>query len=140
MAALIVLLVSGCTVILWSDPYLQLTDLNVVSRLVGTVALSVVAVTPLALQRAWGTSRVWRIPVWHRALGWALVAAAAIAYPATLLAEGGAHFPKASDCTKTAAIGYADSYPAALRVRERFAPRATIDQDGCGRLRVYTPR
>ena len=53
LAALIVACVLGCTVILWSDPNLQLTDVNVVSRLVGTVALTVVAITPLALQRAW---------------------------------------------------------------------------------------
>ena len=105
LAALIVACVLGCTVILWSDPNLQLTDVNVVSRLVGTVALTVVAITPLALQRAWdggeGPSRevaVRRAPVWRAALAWGLVVAAAIAYPAALLAEGGARFPNASDC------------------------------------------
>lgn len=135
LAALIVFFIAGCTVILWSDPNLQLTDVNVVSRLVGTVALSVVAVTPLALQRAWGgLPRMQPIASWHRGLTWAAVASAAIAYPATLLAEGGARFPKTSDCIKPGAIGYADSYPAALRLGRGRPVR--IAQDGCGRLRV----
>jgi len=133
VGSLIVFLVAGCTVILWSDPNLQLTDVNVVSRLVGTVALSVVAVTPLMLQRAWGGSpRVRALPGWHRALAWAAVAAAAIAYPATLLAEGGARFPTASDCNRPG-FRYVDSYPAALRLGGK------ISQDGCGRLRVSRP-
>jgi hypothetical protein len=127
---LFVLLVLGCSVILWSDPNLQLDDVNVVSRLAGTVALSVVALTPLLLQRAWGSVRIWHAPAWHRALTWGAVAIAAVAYPLTLLAEGGAHFPKASDCNQRGAQ-YADSYPAALRLGG-----GKITQDGCGRLRV----
>jgi hypothetical protein len=94
LAALIVASVLGCTVILWSDSNLQLTDVNVVSRLVGPWLLTAVAITPLALlQRAWdagdGSSRevaVRRAPVWQAAVAWGLVVAAAIAYPATLLA------------------------------------------------------
>lgn len=127
---LMVLLVVGCSVILWSDPNLQLSDVNVVSRLAGTVALSVVALTPLLLQRAWGPVRMWRVPAWHRGLAWGAVAAAAVAYPTTLLVEGGARFPKASDCNQPGAR-YADSYPAARRLGG-----GTIAQDGCGRLRV----
>jgi hypothetical protein len=91
--ALLVLSVPGCSVILWSDPTLQLTDVNVVSRLVGTVALSAAALTPLLLQRAWGAPRPWTVPAWHRALAWGAIAAAAIAYPVVLLAHGGARFP-----------------------------------------------
>jgi hypothetical protein len=130
-ATLFVLLVLGCSAILWSDPNLQLSDVNVVSRLVGTIPLCVVAVTPLLLQRAWGTVHMWRVPAWHRALAWGAVATAAVAYPVTLLTEGGARFPKASDCNQPGAL-YADSYPAA----ERIANGGKITQDGCGRLRV----
>jgi hypothetical protein len=131
-SALLVLFVAGCSAVLWSDPSLQLTDVNVVSRLVGTVALSVVALTPLLLQRAWGVPRVWNVPAWHRALAWGAVAAAAIAYPVTLLADGGARFPKVSDCVEPGGV-YVDSYPAAQRIGG-----ARITQDGCGRLRVET--
>ena len=130
---LFVLLVLGCSVILWSDPNLQLSDVNVVSRLVGTVALSLVALTPLLLQRAWGPVRSWRVPAWHRALAWGAVATAAVAYPATLLVEGGARFPKASDCNQPGAL-YAKSYPVARRLGG-----GKITQDGCGRLRVESP-
>jgi hypothetical protein len=144
MASLLGFLITACTVILWSDPNLQLSDVNVVSRLVGTVALSAVAVTPLALQRAWGGApRVWNVPVWHRATVWGAVAVALIAYPVTLLAEGGARFPKASDCFQRGSIGYADSYPSALRLREGVADdraQIRITQDGCGRLRVAKAR
>ena len=154
LAALIVASVLGCTVILWSDSNLQLTDVNVVSRLVGTVALTAVAITPLALQRAWdageGPSRevaVRRAPVWQAAFAWGLVVAAAIAYPATLLAEGGARFPNASDCVHApprsgsvlVVFGHAASYDDALRLRSRAVALGTkpirLAQDGCGRIR-----
>jgi len=101
----------GCTVILWSDPNLQLTDVNVVSRLVGTVALTVVALTPLALQRAWdGVERPARVAVPRDArrrvaVAWALVAVGTIAYPTTLLAEGGARFPSDADCMHAPSAG-----------------------------------
>jgi hypothetical protein len=155
LAALIVASVLGCTVILWSDSNLQLTDVNVVSRLVGTVALTAVAITPLALQRAWdagdGPSRevaVRRAPVWQAAFAWGLVVAAAIAYPATLLAAGGARFPNASDCVHAPSgsgsvlvvFGHAASYDDALRLRSRAVALGTkpirLAQDGCGRIRV----
>ena len=155
LVALIVASVLGCSVILWSDPNLQLTDVNVVSRLVGTVALTVVAITPLAMQRAWdageGRSRevaVRTAPVWQAALAWGLVVAAAIAYPATLLADGGARFPSASDCVHAPPLsgsvlvvfGHAASYSDALRVRSRAVALGTetvqLAQDGCGRVLV----
>jgi len=128
--SLIALLIAGSSAILWSDATLQLTDVNVVSRLAGTTALSVVALTPLLLQRAWGVPRMWRVPAWHRALAWGAVAVAAIAYPATLLAHGGVRFPKASDCDRPGAV-YASSYPEAKRLGN-----GKVVQDGCGRLRV----
>jgi hypothetical protein len=150
---LIVALVLGSTVILWSDPNLQLTDVNVVSRLVGTVVLTVVAFTPLALQRAWdaGEPRAAaapRRPGWQVALAWTLVAAGAIAYPTTLLAEGGARFPKDADCINAPSgegpvlvvLAHASSYGEAAQVRTRALAlgRGAVEtrQDGCGKLRV----
>ena len=156
LAVLVTASVLGCTVILWSDTNLQLTDVNVVSRLVGTVSLAVVALTPLLLQRAWdGVERPGRrvaaprVPTVRATIAWGLVAAAAIAYPAVLLAEGGARFPSASDCAHAPSgaggvlvvFGHESSYPEALRLQSRAiaagaGPVRSV-QDGCGRVRVY---
>jgi len=154
-----VMLVSmlGCTVILWSDPNLQLTDVNVVSRLVGTVALTVVALTPLALQRAWdGVERPARVAVPRDArrrvaVAWASVVVGTIAYPTTLLAEGGARFPSDADCihapspadaTVLVVFGHPSSYSdaALLGTRGRALGPGAVEtvQDGCGKLRVST--
>jgi len=156
VGAVIVASMLGCTVILWSDPNLQLTDVNVVSRLVGTVALTVVALTPLALQRAWdaGERRVSaalpRRPRWQVGVAWALVAAGTIAYPTTLLAEGGARFPSDADCIHAPSgngmvlvvFGHPSSYgdAALLQTRARAIGPSAVEtvQDGCGKLRVST--
>jgi hypothetical protein len=81
-------------------------------------------------------------------LAWGLVVAAAIAYPAALLAEGGARFPNASDCVHARSgsgsvlvvFGHAASYGDALRLRSHVAALGTspvqLAQDGCGRIRV----
>jgi hypothetical protein len=156
LAALITASVLGCTVILWSDANLQLTDVNVVSRLVGTVTLAVVALTPLALQRAWDPGQDFgrvvaplRMSARRVAVAGGLVVAAAIAYPAVLLADGGARFPSASDCRHAPSgngsvlvvFGHLSSYPEALRLQSRAiaagaGPVRSV-QDGCGRVRVY---
>jgi hypothetical protein len=158
LAALITASVLGCTVILWSDSNLQLTDVNVVSRLVGTVTLAVVALTPLALQRAWDPGQRSATAVAgpgmsarRVAVAWGLVVAAAVAYPAVLLADGGARFPSASDCTHAPSgngsvlvvFGHESSYPDALQLQSRAiaagaGPVRSV-QDGCGRVRVYVP-
>ena len=115
----------------------------------------VVAITPLALQRAWDAGErrsrqvaVPRVPVWRRAVVWGLVVAGAIAYPTTLLAQGSARFPEASDCIHAPSgsgpvlvvFGHVASYPDALLVRLRAttlgAGQVHMDQDGCGRVRV----
>jgi hypothetical protein len=153
----IVVSMLGCTVILWSDPHLELTDVNVVSRLVGTVALTVVALTPLALQRAWdgGERRVSVAAPKHAgrrvAVAWALVAVGTIAYPTTLLADGGARFPSDADCihapssgdaTVLVVFGHPSSYreAAPLGTRARALGPGAVEtvQDGCGKLRVST--
>jgi hypothetical protein len=157
LGSLMALSLLGCTVIIWSDPNLQLDDVNVVSRLVGTATLCVVAVVPLALQRAWeagdpAPGRFLReAPAWQTRLAWAMVLAAAVAYPATLLAEGGARFPTASDCAHRPSaegqamvvFGHVASYPDALELAQRAKDSGRGDvqaaQDGCGRVRVFVP-
>jgi hypothetical protein len=156
LAAVIVALVLGCTVILWSDANLQLTDVNLVSRLVGTVTLVVVALTPLVLQRAWdGDGRpddrvvATGMSVRRAVFAWGLVVAAIVAYPATLLAGGGARFPSVSDCIRAptgngsvmVVFGHESSYPAAVQLQSRAiaagaGPVQSVE-DGCGRVRVY---
>jgi hypothetical protein len=155
-AALITTSVLGCSVILWSDPTLQLTDVNVISRLVGSVALTVVAITPLALQRAWDTGErpqpvviAKRTPLWQAALAWGLVAAATVTYPSILLADGGARFPSVSDCSKRpiagegalVVFGHVGTYREARQLAARAvavgASSVETAQDGCGRVRVF---
>jgi hypothetical protein len=158
LGGLIVFTTLGCTAILWSDQNLQLDDINVVSRLVGGVTLMLVVVAPLALQRAWEECGPIRplLPEPSRPLRLAvaggLIAAAAIAYPAVLLAGGGARFPRASDCVVKPSdagnvdvvFGHVESYADALRVRDRAAtaglPDVAMQQDGCGKLRVFVAR
>ena len=155
-AALITTSVLGCSVILWSDPTLQLTDVNVISRLVGSVALIVVVITPLALQRAWDAGeRLQRATItketrlWQAAVAWTLVAAATITYPVFLLADGGARFPSDGDCShgpiagESALIvfGHVGSYSEARKLAARAiavgANSVETAQDGCGRVRVF---
>lgn len=156
LAAVIASCILGCTAILWSDANVQLTDVNLVSRLVGTVTLVVTALTPLVLQRAWdGEARpadrvaARRMSARRAVFAWGLVAAVAIAYPATLLVEGGARFPSVSDCIRAPSgdgsvlvvFGHESSYPAAVQLESRAiaagaGPVQSVE-DGCGRVRVY---
>jgi hypothetical protein len=160
LGSLIVFSTLACAAIIWSDPNLQLDDVNVVSRLVGGVTLTMVVLSPLALQCAWEAGGSKGAPASERAqqrqpglrlaFAWAMVAAAAaIAYPATLLAEGGARFPQASDCVTApteggevmVVFGHVDSYPDALQLRDRAVRAGTgpvrVAQDGCGKVRVF---
>jgi hypothetical protein len=160
LLSFLVLTTAGSTLILWSTTSLLLTDISVVSRLIGTTAISAAALTPLLLQDvldgwqssggAWPTPRLpWAGRSLRVAIG-AMVVAAAIAYPATVVAKGWPHFPRPSDCSPPpiragrvlVVIGYATSYPAATSLQQVAAQggfHAAIEQDGCGRLRVVLP-
>ena len=152
----------GATVILWSTPGITLTDMSVVSRFVGTIALSAAALTPAVLQAVLGKSelstREYAI-AGNRLTGrsgalvaGAIVLVAAMLYPATVIAKGWPRFPRASDCVASAeargaarvVFGYANSYQVALavqnRVRRAGFPSTSIEQDGCGGLRILIPR
>ncbi len=156
LGALLATCLFGSAVTIWSDPNISLDDVNLVSRLVGTVALAAAAITPLALGRAWvamglpgehegapgARSR------WTPTIATVIVAAAAVAYPAAVVAGGAPRFPTASDCVKPAdrgptlvVFGYEPSYPKAIELRDRviaagFAS-AQVSRDGCGRVRVF---
>ena len=167
------LVVIGATLLattwaIWSNPSLPFTDEdgeNPVVRIAGTPLLLVVGLTPLLLQQAWSNaasplrSSGVRAPrmAWTRSTyAWLVIAAAALAYPASMVAgysgetmPGGApRFPSVEDCMSRSdatgrvqvVLGYADVYPEASALRQRAAsinlPAAGIEADGCGRLRV----
>jgi hypothetical protein len=154
-AALMSALTLMSAAIVWSDASIELGDVNLISRLSGTVVLCAVALTPFLLEQASGPGMrpqlTWTDPRVRRAevAVWVLViVAAAIAYPAELLARGGARFPSASDCVVpvppsgpvAVVLGYRPSYPAGMELRDRAASlgigHAEVSPDGCGRVRV----
>ena len=155
---------------IWSEPGFPITtddSLNPVVRLTGTSVLVLASLTPLLLQRAWsahGSSvpgRPWSLGpdafVWHSRGAWAIVVAAALAYPASMavgysgrtLPGGLPHFPSTADCVSApvagedvrVVLGYTESYPEAETLRLRAAGvglrGARVAGDGCGRLRVF---
>jgi hypothetical protein len=139
--------------------------LNPVVRLVGDPTITLVVLTPLLLEQALavrggGPSHaapraVRGLP--RDALPWTLLLAAALAYPMSMLfgysgfrLPGGApSFPTADECARSpipgqtarVVFGYASSYTNAeslrLRARKDGFAATKIDQDGCGRLRVF---
>jgi hypothetical protein len=155
--------------IIWSEVALPITmrdSNNPIVRLTGTSILVLVALTPLLLERAWSAGRGADLALgvlgadlvaWRSLGAWAIVVAAVLVYPASMLAGisgstlpgGMPHFPSVADCTPPPAsgervrivVGYADSYPEADRVRARASASGLdgvqVAQDGCGRLRVF---
>lgn len=151
----------GATVVVWSTPGIILADVSVVSRIIGTIAISAAALTPVVLQKVLdrrqsqvtGYELDRRVPNGRPGtlVAGAIVVAAAGLYPATVMAKGWPRFPRPSDCVAPAGgnavrvvFGYANSYPRALQMRDQVRgsgfPSASIEQDGCGRLRVFIPR
>lgn len=148
----------GSVVIVWSTSSITLSDVSVVSRLVGTIAVAAAALTPVVLQKVLDMSqpeaseytleRRTATTRSGRLVAGAIVLAVGGFYPATVIAKGWPRFPGSSDCVAPAAengtvrvvFGYADSYSAALRLRDRARgsgfPSTSVEQDGCGRLRV----
>ena len=153
---------AAAVVVLWSTSSLTLTDASVVSRLIGTIAISAAALTPFLLQHLLDAGEITGLtsrpsPIAPRArrgtlVAGAIVVAAAGLYPATVIAKGRPRFPNSSDCVIPAGenavvrvvFGYADSYSSALLLRDRVHGsgfrNTSVEQDGCGRLRVFGSR
>lgn len=149
---------AGCILVLWSTPSLSTADVDVVSRLVGTVAIASAVLTPIVIQEvvdagalvgasALLPERLRRANL--RPLMLIVLAWAALSYPAAVVASGRPQFPDASDCVTpvrapgpvAAVFGSASSYAEASRL-QASAARASgqsvaITKDGCGGLRVY---
>lgn len=155
----------ACTLVIWSDPSLEITQdygLNPVVRFVGGPVLIAGSLTPILLDRALGPQAAGAAaPAGARsALAWLLVAAALVGYPASALTgyagfrlPGGLPtFPSADECAEPPVegapvrlvLGYRESYAEAETLRARAARAgfagAEIAQDGCGRLRVSLDR
>jgi 4-amino-4-deoxy-L-arabinose transferase-like glycosyltransferase len=149
---------AGNAWITWTHPLFGLTldySLNPATRFMVTPLLAVGAITPLLLERAWARPRRSAPRMSRSWIPWALVAAAILVYPASMLAgysgfrlPGGAPpFPSRDECVREpidgqpvrVVVGYAGSYPEAERTRRRAAPvgRVEVARDGCGRLRVF---
>lgn len=163
--------IAAATWAIWSEtafPITQNDAVNPIVRMTGTSVLVLGALTPLLLERAWSGRGEHRVPsrvarpgpdafVCRSLAAWAIVLVATLAYPASMLVgysgqtlPGGLpRFPSTSDCVSASVpgekvrlvVGYADSYPEAIVLRERAAAaglRGTqVSQDGCGRLRVF---
>ena len=142
---------------------------NPIVRITGTTVLVLAALTPLLLQGAWSGLRSEGLQtearptplrdafVWKSPWLWAIVAVGVLSHPGSMLAgysgsglPGGAPlFPETADCVSAPGsgervrlvVGYAESFPEGIRMRERAAAAGLDDtqlaQDGCGRLRVY---
>jgi hypothetical protein len=150
VGSLLVLSVLTAALILWSDPNAVLDDVNLISRLVGTVALTAAAITPLALQQAWGAGDPSRRPAprpwWATAAAVGIVAVAAVAYPASVVAGGAPRFPGRRDCGEVKSgspivvFGRASTYEQAIPIRDRVVRRgfdASVARDGCGDVGVF---
>lgn len=164
--AFLAVAVAANTWITWSQTFFGLTldySLNPATRFMVTPVLTVAAVTPLLLERAWtsasGERASPRLPRSPRSalLSWAIIGFAVLAYPASMLAgvsslrlPGGLpSFPTRDECIRApvegeavrVVLGYERSYvdANALRERGRAAGLGTADvaRDGCGRLRVF---
>jgi hypothetical protein len=157
---------------IWANPSFSFTQdegRSPVVRLDGTTVVVLGVLTPLMLERAWrGRESLQRraespaLGAWGRFRGrgllpWAIVVAAALAYPGSMvvgysglrLPGGPPPFPSADDCVQSPAegsrvrvvFGYESSYPSALALRARAVnagfQAVDVAQDGCGRLRVY---
>jgi hypothetical protein len=159
--------IAAVTWVLWSNLGLvPIHDDWAVRRLTGTTFLALAALTPLLLERAWSSepgSLASAPTPGHDVLfgpsraAWAIVLAGVLSHPASALVGysgsglpgGWPTFPGTAGCDVAPAdgtnvrlvLGYADSYPEAMAMRERARAAGLGDveagQDGCGRVRVY---
>jgi hypothetical protein len=167
-ATFVIAALAAATLAIGSErfPITQDDAQNPIVRMTGTTILTLLVLTPLLLQSVWrrptdpGAARARPGPdmlVWRTRGAWAVVIAAALAPPASMLLGysgqtlpgGWPRFPDASECVAEAVPGrpvrlvidYADSYDEAHATRARATRAgvrgARVAQDGCGRLRVY---
>jgi hypothetical protein len=152
-----------------SLPLTQNDAKNPIVRMTGTSILVLVVLTPLLLERAWSAGGAVLAPsapvgpdvfVWRTRAACSIVVLAALAYPASMLVGYSGHglpgalprFPSSADCVDAPApgekvrvvVGYARSYPRARDLRRRATraglPNVGMEQDGCGRVRVFVER
>ena len=159
---------AAVTWVLWVNHGLALVHEDwAIRRLMGTTVLALAVLTPLLLQRAWSASGPLRLSGGWSGLAdllfrpslvaWLVVLVGLLSHPGSMvlgysgsgLPGGWPSFPGASGCVVAPAadgnvrvvVGYADTYPEAMAMRERARAAGLVDteasQDGCGRVRVF---
>ena len=156
------------TWVLWVNHVLALIHEDwALRRLTGTTFLVLAVLTPLLLQRAWRSAEPAAPALADPSapdalfrpsrLAWLIVLVGLLSHPAAMLVGyagsglpgGRPSFPDAARCAPApvagtnvrVVVGYADSYPKAVAMRERARRAGLLDvetsQDDCGRLRVF---
>ncbi len=150
----------------WINPGSRSHDEWPIHRFTGITVLVLAVLTPLLLQRAWSSAQDSRLADWPPGpdvlfrpsrVAWLVVLVGVLSHPGAMLVGysgsglpgGWPGFPGTSGCVVApvadadvrVVVGYADSYPEAMALRERARAAGLLDaeasQDGCGRLRVY---
>ena len=159
--------VAAVTWLVWSNLGLSPVHSDwAIRRFTGTVFLVLAVLTPLLLQRAWSSEppsgAVGAVPgpdVLFRSswAAWAVVLVGVLSHPGSALVGysgsglpgGWPSFPGTAGCdvppvdgaNVRLVVGYADSYPEAVALRDRARgvglTGVEASQDGCGHLRVY---
>ncbi len=164
--------VLGSAFVIWSETAFEISQapaVNPVLRMVLVTVLVVAPLVPLSLEMAWRRGSPVGAPAVTRAdhgrsgtgarvaLAWAIIAAAFLVYPASMmagysglgLAGGAPRFPSPDECVLPptdagnvrVVLGYRETYAdaSALTARARAAGLGATDVslDACGRLRVF---
>ena len=153
------------TWVFWTNP-VAFNDEWPIHRYTGITVLVLGVLTPLLLQRAWSAAQASRAAAGppgpdvlfrESSAAWLVVLVGAFShFGAMLVGYSGSGLPggwpasqATSACVVTPAadgrvrvvVGYADSYPEAMALRERARAAGLADaeasQDGCGRVRVF---
>ncbi len=161
----------GSTWVIWSNPVFEITQdygINPVGRLAGDLVLILGTLTPLVLAQAWLGSADRPSSVsesfpghqqrWRTSAAWAIVIAAVVVYPASMLVGTSAlrlpgglpRFPSAEECVRPwsegrqarLVLGYEESFARAFVLRRKAQAAgfdaAEVAADGCGRVRVFS--
>lgn len=165
---LVVTGLAAVTWVFWVNHWFALVHEEfAIRRLVGTIVLMLVVLTPLLLEQAWRPSEPGSRALADSSrpdalfrpsrIAWVVLLVGVLSHPGSMLAGysgsglpgGWPSFPGTAGCAAApladanvrVVVGYADSYQEAIAMRERARVAGLDDteasQDGCGRLRVY---
>ncbi len=163
--AFVVAAIATGTWVFWTNP-VAYNDAWPIQRYTGITVLVLAVLTPLLLERAWSATRsstaVSGTPgpdalFRPSRLAWLVVLVGLLSHPGAMLVgysgsglpggapsfpgESGCAVAPSSDANVRVVVGYVDSYPEAMALRERARAAglrdAEVSQDGCGHVRVF---